>query len=90
MQLTDAPRYVALSFDAEAVDSDDSLDVLLARLADTIDLRAGREELVVWDDAETIVAVLKADGSIHRTHGPGTHQPAQDGRPGDGQAKRRR
>jgi hypothetical protein len=64
------PTYTAISYDGETIDASDNLDDLLRNLDRAADARHGLEELVIWKDAETVAAILKADARIVRLDGP--------------------
>lgn len=77
----DWPTFTALTYDGEAVGSDDSLDSLLAQLADAAgDPRHGLDEATIWRDGEQVVAVVRTDGTIIRLDGPEPHQTRSDER----------
>jgi hypothetical protein len=88
------PTFSAISYDGETIDGDDSLDALLARLVDAVDLRSGKEELCVWADGESVAAIVRADGSVIRLDGAEpvvvSHQTTPGPRSTNGKAKRPR
>jgi hypothetical protein len=61
------PRFVALAAGDSYVESDDSLDALLAVLS--AEASDAKEDVVVWHDFHTIAALVLADGSVHRILG---------------------
>jgi len=64
-QESDGPRYVAVAGIEEIVEASDNLDQLLAVLAEIVSPDA-EEDVVVWLDGWRVVAVVLADGTIHR------------------------